>query len=206
MSQYLEIHPESPQARLISRVVDVLRQGGVVVYPTETTYAFGCRVGDKQALERIRQIRRLDDRHNFTLACSDLSDIATYAKVDNQNYRLLKTFTPGPYTFILPATRQVPRILQHPKRKTIGIRVPEHPVTRALLEALGEPLMTTTLLLPGDELPMNEPGLIRDALDNQVDAIIDAGSGGLEPSSVVDLAGESPEVVRVGAGDVSHFE
>lgn len=206
MSVYLQIHPETPQPRLIQRAVEVLRAGGVIIYPTDTTYAFGCAMGEKQALERIRRIRQLGERHNFTLACLDLSDIATYAKVGNQNYRLLKSLTPGPYTFILPATRQVPRMLQHPKRKTIGIRLPEHAITRALLEALGEPLMTSSLLLPDEDIPMTDPELIDERLGKLVDLVIGGDAGGLEPSSVLDLAGDSPEVIRAGAGDVSMFE
>ncbi|HEX5513831.1 MAG TPA: L-threonylcarbamoyladenylate synthase, partial [Gammaproteobacteria bacterium] len=156
MSEILHIHPVSPQPRLIARVVEAVRNGQVIVYPTDTSYALGCRIGEKSALDRIRAIRELDERHNFTLACRDLSDISTYAKVNNQNYRLLKAYTPGPYTFILPATRQVPRMLQHPKRKTIGIRLPQHAITMALLEELDEPLMTTSLILPGDEYPLND--------------------------------------------------
>jgi tRNA threonylcarbamoyl adenosine modification protein (Sua5/YciO/YrdC/YwlC family) len=206
MSQFLQIHPVTPQPRLIQQAVEAIRSGGVIVYPTDTTYALGCRIGDKHPIERIRRIRQLGERHNFTLACRDLSDIATYAKVSNQNYRLLKSLTPGPYTFILPATREVPRMLQHPKRKTIGIRVPEHVVTKALLEELGEPLMSTTMQMPGDELPMNDPDDIQERIGKLVDLIIDGGVGGLEPSSVLDLAGEGVEVVRRGAGDTSAFE
>jgi tRNA threonylcarbamoyl adenosine modification protein (Sua5/YciO/YrdC/YwlC family) len=207
MSEILHIHSESPQPRLISRAVEAVRDGGVVVYPTDTSYALGCRIGEKAALDRIRAIRQLDERHNFTLACRDLSDIAIYAKVDNQNYRLLKAFTPGPYTFILPATRQVPRMLQHPKRKTIGIRLPQHAITMALLEELGEPLMTTSLILPDEEYPLRDPEEIQERLGRQVDLIIDGGSSGsLEPSTVVDLAEGAPRVLRSGAGDPSPFE
>lgn len=206
MSQFFQIHPVSPQPRYIQRAVEIIREGGVVAYPTDTTYALGCQIGDRAAIERIRRIRQLGEKHNFTLACRDLSAIATYAKVNNQNYRLLKAFTPGPYTFILPATREVPRMLQHPKRKTIGIRVPDDVVSLALLAELGEPLMTTSLILPGDELPMTDPQEIRDRLERQLDLIIDSGAGGLEPSSVVDLAGDAPEVIRHGAGDTHVFE
>ncbi|RFA27743.1 threonylcarbamoyl-AMP synthase [Alkalilimnicola ehrlichii] len=206
MSQYFEIHPVTPQPRLLKQAVEILRNGGVIVYPTDSTYALACRIGDKPALERIRAIRRLDDRHNFTLACLDLSDISRYAKVDNRAYRTLKAHTPGPYTFILMATREVPRILQHPKRKTIGIRVPEHAVARALLNELGEPLMTTSLLLPEDDLPLTDPDDIRERLDKQVDAIVASGTCGLEPSTVIDLSGDEPIVVRRGLGDASLFE
>lgn len=206
MSEILHIHPVSPQPRLIARAVEAVRNGQVIVYPTDTSYALGCRIGEKSALDRIRAIRELDERHNFTLACRDLSDISTYAKVNNQNYRLLKAYTPGPYTFILPATRQVPRMLQHPKRKTIGIRLPQHAITMALLEELGEPLMTTSLILPGDEYPLNDPEQIRERLNRQVDLIVDGGpSGSLEPSTVVDLAGDQPQVLRQGAGDPTPF-
>lgn len=206
MSVYLQIHPVTPQPRLVNAAADAIRSGQVIVYPTDTSYALGCRIGEKSALDRIRRIRNLDERHNFTLACRDLSDISTYAKVTNQNYRLLKAFTPGPYTFILPATRQVPRMMQHPKRKTIGIRLPQHAITMALLEALGEPLMTTSLIMPGDEHPLTDPEDIRDRLDKVVDVIIDGGSGALEPSTMVDLAEEVPQVLRRGAGDPSPFE
>jgi len=207
MSEILHIHPESPQARLISRAAEAVREGSVVIYPTDTSYALGCRIGEKTALDRIRAIRHLDERHNFTLACRDLSDIATYAKVDNQNYRLLKAYTPGPYTFILPATRQVPRMLQHPKRKTIGIRIPQHAITMALLEELGEPLMTTSLILPEDDYPLRDLEEIQERLGRQVDLIIDGGvPGSLESSTVVDLAEGPPRVLRRGAGDPAPFE
>lgn len=207
MSEYVEIHPVNPQPRLLGAAVAALRRGGVIVYPTDSTYALGCRIGEKTALERIRAIRRLDDKHNFTLACPDLSNISTYAKVDNRAYRTLKAHTPGPYTFILNATREVPRMLQHPKRKTIGLRVPEHAITQALLAELGEPLMTTSLILPGDELPMTDPEEIRDRIGKLVDLIIDGGICGLEPSTVVDLSNEgSATVVRRGLGDADVFE
>jgi tRNA threonylcarbamoyl adenosine modification protein (Sua5/YciO/YrdC/YwlC family) len=191
---------------MLAAAVDVLRRGGVIVYPTDSTYALGCLIGEKAALDRIRAIRRLNDRHNFTLACRDLSDIASYARVDNQTYRTLKAHTPGPYTFILRATREVPRMLQHPKRKTIGIRVPEHAITHALLSLLDEPLMTTSLILPGDDMPMTDPEDIRDRLGRDVDAIIAAGNGGLEPSTVVDLSGDAPEILRRGVGEAGVFE
>ncbi|MGD8429881.1 MAG: L-threonylcarbamoyladenylate synthase [Ectothiorhodospiraceae bacterium] len=206
MSQYFQIHPETPQTRLVRRTVEILRRGGLIVYPTDSTYALGCCMGEKEAVDRIRRIRDLNDRHNFTLACRDLSDIGTYAKVENNAFRLLKAHTPGPYTFILPATGEVPRRLQHPKRKTIGIRVLANRVAQAILDELGEPLMTTSLLLPGDELPMTDPELIRERIGRVVDAVVDGGPGGMEPSTVVDLTGEVPGVVREGAGDPSVFE
>jgi tRNA threonylcarbamoyl adenosine modification protein (Sua5/YciO/YrdC/YwlC family) len=206
MSQYFEIHPDNPQARLIQRAVEILRSGGVVVYPTDSSYALGCLVGEKAPMERIRRIRRLDDKHNLTLVCRDLSEIATYAKVDNTAYRLLKAHTPGPYTFIFKATHEVPRRLQHPKRKTIGIRVPENTVALALLEALGEPLASTTLILPGDDLPMVDPEDMRDRLQHDVDLIIDGGGCGVEPTTVVDMSEAAPVVQRRGRGDPAPFE
>ncbi len=206
MSQFFEIHPETPQPRLIRRAVEIVQAGGVIVYPTGTTYALGCAMGEKSALDQIRSMRGLGDDHHFTLACRDLSDVGSYTRVDNSAFRALKAHTPGPYTFVLRATAEVPRRLQHARRKTIGIRVPDHPIARALLELLGEPLTTTTLLLPGDQQAMTDPVEIRDKLGHQVDGIIDAGPGGLEPSTVVDLSGETPEVLRHGAGDARVFE
>jgi tRNA threonylcarbamoyl adenosine modification protein (Sua5/YciO/YrdC/YwlC family) len=201
VSQFLAIHPTHPQQRLLVRACEIIRAGGLAVYPTDTTYALGCQVGDKSALDRIRQIRRLDDTHHFTLACRDLSEIAIYARVSNTNFRLLKQLTPGPYTFLLPATREVPRRLVHPKRKTIGLRVPGHPIALGLLEILGEPMMTTTMLLPGEELPLTDPEEIRDRLGKSVDVVIDGGAGGLLPTTVVDLTGDTPELVRQGLGE-----
>jgi tRNA threonylcarbamoyl adenosine modification protein (Sua5/YciO/YrdC/YwlC family) len=206
MSQFFQIHPETPQPRLVRRTVEILRSGGVVVYPTDSTYALGCCMGDKAAIDRIRELRRLDDRHNFTLACRDLSDIGVYGRLENNAFRLLKAHTPGPYTFILRATGEVPRRLQHPKRKTIGIRLPAHRVAEAILRELGEPLMTTSLLLPGDDIPMTDAELIRERVGGQVDAVVDGGPGGLEPSTVIDLTEERPAVVRRGAGDPGVFE
>jgi len=203
MSQFLEIHAANPQQRLISRAVAVIRGGGVIVYPTDSCYALGCCLGDKTPLERIRRIRQVDQSHNFTLVCRDLSELATYARVDNSAFRLLKTLTPGPYTFILQASREVPRRMQNPRRKTIGLRVPRHPITQALLESLGEPLMSSTLLLPGDELPLTDSREILERLDSQVDLVIDGGYCGLEPTTVLDLTGETPNVLRHGRGDVS---
>lgn len=205
MTQYFEIHPLTPQPRLIRQAARIVRDGGVIVYPTDTTYALGCGLGEKAALERIRRLRDLDANHNFTLSCRDLSDIGTYARVEKTAYRLIKAFTPGPYTFVLRATSEVPRRLQHPKRKTIGIRVPDHPVARALIEELGQPLMSASLLLPGQDIPWTEAPDIRAAIGGHVDLIIDGGACGLEPSTVVDLSDGVPEVLRAGAGDVSVF-
>lgn len=205
MSQYFTLHPINPQLRLIHRTVEILRAGGVVVYPTDSCYALGCLVGDKDAMERIRRIRDAGKDHNFTLVCRDLSEIATYARVDNPTFRLLKACTPGPYTFILPATREVPRRLQHPKRKTIGIRVPDHAVPHALLTELGEPLMSSTLILPGGDAPLTDPVEMRTRLEHQVELVMDGGPCGLEPTTVVDLSGEIPKVLRAGRGDVTPF-
>jgi len=206
VSQFYQIHPDNPQARLIRNAADIVRGGGVVVYPTDSAYALGCQIGDKNALDRIRRIRKLDDRHNFTLVCSDLSEIATYAKVDNAAYRLLRHCTPGPYTFILKATSEVPRRLMHPKRKTVGLRVPDNRIAAALLADLGEPLMSVTLIMPGEEYPMIDPYDIRDTLQHEVDLVIDGGYCGMEPTTVVDLADEVPMVLRVGKGDIAPFE
>ncbi len=205
MSQFFVIHPVNPQKRLIRQAAELLKAGAVVVYPTDSCYALGCHLGDKDSMERIRRIRQAGKDHNFTLVCRDLSEIATYARVDNPTFRLLKAYTPGPYTFILEATREVPRRLQHPKRKTIGIRVPDHPVPLALLAELGEPVMSSTLMLPGDELPLTDPEEMRARLEHQVDLVIDGGPCGLEPTTVVDLTGESPAVARVGRGDPAPF-
>ncbi|KAB0550258.1 threonylcarbamoyl-AMP synthase [Pseudomonas argentinensis] len=206
MSQFFQIHPESPQARLIKQAVDIIRNGGVVVYPTDSSYAVGCQMGAKNAMERIRRLRQLDDKHNFTLVCRDLSQLSTFAKVDTAAFRLLKNHTPGPYTFILNATREVPRMLLHPKRRTIGLRVPSHAIAAALLEELGEPMMSVSLILPGEDLPMSDPYEMRQALEHQVDLVIDGGFGGLEASTVIGLIDDEPEVIRVGCGDPSPFE
>ncbi len=200
MSQYFDIHPVSPQPRLVKQAVRIVDEGGVIVYPTDSCYAIGCHLGDKAAAERIRRLRAVDDGHNMTLVCRDLSEIATYARIDKSDYRLLKSLTPGPYTFILKATHEVPRRLQHPKRKTIGLRVPDHAVTQALLEALGQPLMSSTLILPGDELPMTDPEEIRNRLEHEVDLVIGGGSCGLEPTTVVRLDEDRVEVERHGRG------
>lgn len=202
MSQYFQVHPENPQIRLLRQAVDIIRQGGVVVFPTDSSYAIGCHLGDKSAMERIRRIRQLDNKHNFTLVCRDLSEISTYGQLDNMNYRLLKSLTPGPYTFILRATREVPRRLQHPKRKTIGIRIPEHIVAQTLLQELNEPLMSSTLILPDDEFPMTDPLQIRLYLEHQVDLIIDGGFCGHEPTTVVDLKDDQPVILREGKGNI----
>jgi tRNA threonylcarbamoyl adenosine modification protein (Sua5/YciO/YrdC/YwlC family) len=200
MSQFFQIHSVNPQARLIHQAVEIIRADGLVVYPTDSSYALGCHVGDKAGMERIRRIRELDNRHNFTLVCRDLSEIATYAKVDNSSYRLLKSLTPGPYTFILKATHEVPRRLQNPKRKTIGIRIPDHPIAQALLEELGEPLMSSTLILPGQDDPETDAHDIRERLEHDVDLVIDGDNCGLEPTTVVDLVDGSMNVVRKGRG------
>jgi tRNA threonylcarbamoyl adenosine modification protein (Sua5/YciO/YrdC/YwlC family) len=205
-SRYLEIHPTHPQPRLIRQAVEIIRDGGVVVYPTDSCYALGCHIGDKAAMERISRIRETDKHHHFTLVCSDLSEIARYARVNNQQYRTLRTFTPGPYTFILRATRETPKRLQNPRRRTIGIRVPDHPTPHALLSALGEPLMSSTLLLPGDEHPMTDGREIQERLRHVVDAVLDGGNCGLEPTTVIDLEGEAPVILRRGKGDVRAFE
>ena len=206
MSQFFAIHPETPQARLIQQAVNIIQRGGVVVYPTDSAYALGCRLGDKKAMERIRRIRSLTQDHNFTLVCRDLSELGTYARVDNTAYRLLRHATPGSYTFVLEATREVPRRLVQPKRKTIGLRVPDHPIPQALLAALDEPLISATLALPQDEYPLTDPYDIRDRLEHEVDLVIDGGFCGLEATSVVDLTEANPIILRVGVGDVSDFE
>jgi tRNA threonylcarbamoyl adenosine modification protein (Sua5/YciO/YrdC/YwlC family) len=201
MAQFFTVHPETPQARLMREAVKILRAGGVMAYPTDSSYAFGCMIGNKQGMERIRAIRGVDDKHLFTLVCRDLSEIAKYARVDNSQYRFLKAATPGSFTFILEATREVPRRLQHPKRSTIGLRVPDHPVVSALLTELDEPILSMTLSLADDEHPMNDPEAIRDRIGNRVDLIIDAGLCSLEPTTVIELSGDSPEIIRRGRGD-----
>jgi tRNA threonylcarbamoyl adenosine modification protein (Sua5/YciO/YrdC/YwlC family) len=205
MSQFFQIHPVNPQARLVRQAVEILRNDGLLVYPTDSSYALGCHVGDKRGMERIRRIRKLDNKHNFTLMCRDLSEISSYARVDNSSYRLLKSLTPGAYTFILRATHEVPRRLQHPKRKTIGIRIPDHPVTQALLDELGEPLMSSTLILPGADMPETDAHDIRERLEHDVDLVIDGDHCGVEPTTVVDLVDGVPQVVREGCGSVEVF-
>ncbi len=205
MSQLFRIHPDNPQSRLIHQAVEIVRQGGVIAYPTDSAYALGCHIGDKKALERICAIRRLDTNHNFTLVCRDLSELGIYAKVNNPAYRLIKAATPGPYTFILPATKEVPRRLVHPKRKTIGLRVPANNICMALLAALGEPMMSTTLQLPGDEYPLTDPDEIRDILQHQVDLVIDGGYCGLESTTVINLEDQHPVIEREGCGELDLF-
>lgn len=204
--KFFQIHAENPQERLVKQAVEVIRKGGVIIYPTDSSYALGCRLGDKSALDRIRRIRRLDDKHNFTLMCRDLSELGVFAKVDTTAFRLLKAYTPGPYTYILNATREVPRMLMHPKRRTIGLRVPGHPIAQALLAELGEPLMSVTLILPDADEPLSDPYEIRDLLESQVDLIIDGGYGGIEASTVVSFVESEPEVLRVGCGDPEPFQ
>jgi tRNA threonylcarbamoyl adenosine modification protein (Sua5/YciO/YrdC/YwlC family) len=203
VARLIEVHPDNPQPRRVAEIVETIREGGLIAYPTDSSYAFGCHIGDKRAMDRIRRIRRTDKNHNFTLVCSDLSEISTYARVDNWAYRMLKAMTPGPYTFILPATREVPKRLQHPKRRTIGLRVPDHALVRAVLDALGEPIMSSTLLLPGDDLPLTDPYEIEERIGHEIDLIIDAGATGIEPTSVLDLSEGTVQVLRVGRGDVS---
>jgi tRNA threonylcarbamoyl adenosine modification protein (Sua5/YciO/YrdC/YwlC family) len=206
MTQYFQIHPVNPQQRLIQQAVEAIRQGGLIAYPTDSSYALGCQVGNKRGMERMRRIRGLDKQHNFTLVCRDLSEISTYAKVNNSAYRLLKSLTPGAYTFILAATGEVPRRLQNPKRKTIGIRVPDHPVVQALLDALGEPLMSSTLNLPGRDIPETDALDIRERLEQELDLIVDGGNCGLEPTTVVDMTGDFPVVLREGLGVIEGFD
>jgi len=206
MTQFIQVHPENPQGRLIAQAVSVLRAGGIIIYPTDSCYAMGCHIGDKNAAERIRRIRRLEPSHDFTLMCSDLAEIGIYAKLDNPAFRLLKTITPGPYTFVLKATKEVPRRLLSPKRKTIGIRIADNAIVRDLLESLGEPLISTTLHLPNDEYPLSDPYEMRDILGSQVDLIIDGGYCGIEPTTVVDILEDVPKVLRQGLGDSSVFE
>ena len=200
MSEFIAIHPKNPQPRLIKQAVDIIHRGGVIAYPTDSSYALGCHIGDKNALVRLRRIRQIDEKRNLTLVCKDLSEIATYAKIENSDYRMLKSLTPGPYTFILNATNEVPRRLMHPKRRTIGIRVVDHPVVQALLDELGQPLMSCTLIMPGEELPLTEAEDIRELLDKQVDLIIDGGHCGVEPTTVIRLTEASPVVRREGKG------
>jgi len=205
MSQFFTVHPDNPNPRLIRHAAEVLRNGGVVVYPTDSCYALGCHLDDKEAVTRIRQIRKLDEHHNMTLMCRDLSEISRYARVDNVQFRMLKNNTPGSYTFILEATKEVPKRLQHPKRSTIGIRIPDHPVALALLEELGEPISSSTLILPEEEGPLNDAEHIRDVLEKRVDLVIDGGAVGMDFTTVIDLTGDVPVLVRRGKGDVAPF-
>lgn len=205
MAQLFTIHPDNPQPRLLKEAVKILRGGGVMAYPTDSCYALGCMIGNKDGMERIRAIRGVDDKHHFTLVCRDLSEIAKYAIVDNRQYRMLKNATPGAYTFIISATKEVPRRLQHPKRSTIGLRVPEHAVVSALLAELDEPILSMTLTLPDEDLPMHEADTIRDRLDKRLDLVIDAGACAMEPTSVIDLCDDVPEVLRRGCGDLARL-
>ena len=200
MSHYLEVHPENPQKRFIKQSVDIIHKGGVIVYPTDSSYALGCHIGDKEAVTRMRRIRQIDDKHNLTLVCRDLSEIATYAKISNTDYRLLKSLTPGPYTFILPATSEVPRRLMHPKRRHIGLRVMDHPVVNDLLDELGQPLISCTLVMPDEELPVTDAEDVRSRLEKQVDLIIDGGHCGIEPTTVIRLTDGVADVRRQGKG------
>ncbi len=203
MAQYFQIHPKDPQLRLIRRAVDIIRNGGVIIYPTDSSYAFGCLMAEKQALDRIRRIRRLEDRHNFTLVGRDLAQIANFANIDNNAYRMVKSLTPGSFTFIFKATREVPRRLQHPKRKSVGVRIPDHPVVQSLLDELGEPMFSSTLILPGDQEAFTDPVDIRERLEHEVELIIDSGIIVYAPTTMVDLTGRNPEVIRYGNGDLS---
>ena len=203
MARLVEIHPRNPQPRLIAEVVATIRSGGLIAYPTDSSFAFGCHIGDKRAMDRIRRIRKTDKSHNFTLVCKDLSEISLYARVENWAYRLIKSHTPGPYTFILPATREVPKRLQNPKRRTIGLRVPDNAIVQAMLDSLGEPIMSSTLTLPGDDVPMTDAHEIEERIGQQIDLIVDGGPTGIEPSTVVDLSSGSVEILRKGLGDTS---
>ena len=201
MDHFFHVHPKDPQPRLIAQAVAVVRAGGLIAYPTDSCYALGCHMGNKMAMDRIRRIRQIEPRKHFTLLCRDLSEIASYARVDNRAYRLLRSLTPGPYTFVLKATREVPRRLQDPRRKTVGIRIPDHIIAQALLRALGEPLMSSTLIPPGADLPMTDPETIHDILGTQIELVIDGGAGGIEPTTVIDLTGDLPRLLRRGLGD-----
>jgi tRNA threonylcarbamoyl adenosine modification protein (Sua5/YciO/YrdC/YwlC family) len=205
MTQFFQIHPDNPQIRLIKQAVQIIQSGGIVAIPTDSAYALVCQLDDKNAVERLRRIRGVDEKHHLTLLCRDLSEIAQYARVDNTQYRMLKATTPGPYTVILEATRELPRRLSHPSRKTIGLRVPENAITQALLAELGAPLIGTTLQLPGDEEILSDPDEVRDRLEKQIELIIDGGAGTLEPTTVIDLTGPEPVLVRQGRGDAAAF-
>ncbi len=205
MSQYFVIHPQNPQSRLIRRAVDILRAGHVIAFPTDSCYALGCHLDDRDAVESLRRIRQVDEKHHLTLLCRDLSEIGQYAQVDNRQYRLLKAATPGPYTFILEATREVPKRLSHPARKTIGLRIPDNEIVRAMLEELGQPILGATLLLPGDPVPLTDGEEIRARLEHQVELVIDGGACSLEPTTVIDLTAERPQLVRAGRGPLESF-
>ena len=206
MSQYFEIHPKNPQLRLIHRAVSILQAGGVIVYPTDSSYALACHLGDKKALDRIRKIRLLNDKHNFTLVCKDLAQISNFTKIGNEAFRLIKSLTPGPFTFVLKATKEVPRRLQHPKRKTVGIRLPDQPIAQLLLEELDEPLFSTTLVLPGDETALSDPYEIRQRIEHEVDLIMDSGIIRYEPTTIIVMTDKTPEIVRQGKGIAEALE
>ena len=206
MAQFFEIHPQNPQKRLIQQAVKIIDDGGLIAYPTDSSYALGCHIGDKSAMERIQRLRKLDSKHHFTLVCSDLSEIGTYAKVDNSSYRLMKTLAPGPYTFLLKATSEVPRRLMNPKRKTIGVRVPDNTITHAILEELGQPIMSSTLIQPGAYDAMDDAEAIREQFEHQIDLVIDGGSCGNEPTTVINLIDGNPEILRYGKGDVEFLD
>ncbi|MET8979545.1 L-threonylcarbamoyladenylate synthase [Streptomyces sp. NPDC004539] len=206
MAKYYDVHPDNPQPRTISQVAQAVRDGSLIAYPTDSCYALGCKLGSKEGIDRIRSIRKLDDRHHFTLVCQDFAQLGQFVQIDNNVFRSIKASTPGSYTFILPATREVPRMLQHPKKKTVGVRIPDHTVTQALLAELGEPLLSSTLLLPGEEEPMTQGWQIKDELDHVLDGVLDSGECGTEPTTVVDFSEGEAQIVRYGAGDASRFE
>lgn len=206
MARYYDVHPENPQPRVIGQVADLIRGGGLIAYPTDSCFALGVQLGNRDGLDRIREIRHLDDRHHFTLVCRDFAQLGQFVQINNAVFRLVKASTPGSYTFILPATKEVPRRMLHPKKRTVGVRVPRHTVTQALLAELGEPLVSSTLALPGEDEPMTQGWEIKERLDHQLDAVLDAGDCGKEPTTVIDLSGPEPEILRRGAGDVSRFE
>ncbi|PZG01519.1 L-threonylcarbamoyladenylate synthase [Micromonospora deserti] len=206
MARYYDVHPDNPQPRILRQVVDLVRNGGLIAYPTDSCFAFGCRLGNRDGLDRIREIRRLDERHHFTLVCRDFAQLGQFVHVSNTVFRLVKASTPGSYTFILPATREVPRRMLHPRKRTVGVRVPAHTATQALLAELGEPLVSSTLVLPGEDEPLTQGWEIKERLDHLLDAVVDAGDCGKEPTTVVDLSQDEPEILRRGAGDTSRFE
>ncbi|ADB29811.1 Sua5/YciO/YrdC/YwlC family protein [Kribbella flavida DSM 17836] len=206
MARYFDVHPDNPQKRAIGQVVDLVRDGGLIAYPTDSCFALGCQLGNRDGIDRIRTIRQLDDRHHFTLVCQDFAQLGQFVHISNAVFRSIKASTPGSYTFILPATKEVPRRLLHPKKKTVGVRIPDHVVAQALVAELGEPLLSSTLLLPGQEEPMTQGWEIKEELDHQVDAVIDSGEAGIEPTTVIDFSEDVPEIVRRGAGDPTPFE
>jgi tRNA threonylcarbamoyl adenosine modification protein (Sua5/YciO/YrdC/YwlC family) len=206
VAKYFDVHPDNPQPRAIRQVVDVVRDGGLIAYPTDSCFALGCAIGNKDGMDRIREIRHLDERHHFTVMCRDFAQLGQLVQINNALFRSLKAATPGPYTFILPATREVPRRLLHPRKKTVGVRIPDHVVAQALVAELGEPMVSSTLILPGEEEPMTHGWEIKEALDHALDAVIDSGDCGVEPTTVIDFSGDEPEIVRKGAGDPARFE